>query len=252
MECHARWLTLLGCLAAQGCGEPLVERLTEVEQCPAVRLQGRLELTSVASDVAGITLRGSDAALANSDVTLSREGASISSPQHQLQVRLHCAGLNSLELIGEVDGELSEAVGGLHTIGVYGVSRLHLQGAAAEVMTVRVAGQGQLMLTDVIADQVDLQAAGDSRVVLSGESDSAVFNVSGQSEIDASAFSAQQVYVALDGRSRTVLHVGAHLRGSVAPSAQLSYSGTPDVALDPGQGASSATAREAKAGVRGQ
>ena len=244
----------MACLGVYGCGAPLIEQRTEVDRCSEVRLQGRLQLTDVDGDaeVAGITLRGTDAALANSVVTLGDDSVGISSPQHSLQVRLHCAGLNKLELIGEVHGELSAGSARLDKIGVFGASRLQVRGSAVEVMTVRVAGQGHLLLTDVLAEQLDLQAAGDSRVVLSGESDSAAFNVSGASEVDASAFRAQQMRVELRGDSRTVVDVGAHLGGRVAASARLSYSGAPDVALDLTPGTSPVTALEPRAGVRAQ
>ncbi len=254
MERRPGWLTLLACLGAYGCGAPLVEQRTEVERCSEVRLQGRLELADADADaeVAGVTLRGTDAALANSVVTLGDDSVGVSSSQHFVQVRLHCAGLNKLELIGEVHGELSAGSTRLDKIGVFGASRLQLRGGAVEVMTVRVAGQGHLLLSDVLAEQLDLQAAGDSRVVLSGESDGAAFNVSGSSEVDAAAFRAQQVQVELRGDSRTVVDVGAHLRGSVAAPARLSYSGTPDVVLDLTPGTSSVTALEPRAGARDQ
>ncbi len=149
---------------------------------------------------------------------------------NKLQIRVFSQTLNALSLAGSGDVLLTN---GLETdqfsLSVAGSGDIKGDDVRCRKLAVSIAGSGDVRLEDAAAEEVSASIAGSGTLVLSGNAESAEYEISGSGDVRAVNLAANRVSASIAGSGDIRCHAIDFLKARVAGSGDISYKGNPEV-----------------------
>jgi len=209
-------------LLAAGCGQDVVrgsgqvvERDLDVGGFDRIEVASALDVTVVAADEAGATVRGDDNVVDRVEADVRRDTLRLSLEDE--------VSLTGAELAIEV--RVPELVG----LRVSGASSVTLEPAVpAEELSVELSGAASLD-GQVSVDALTATLAGASDLTLEGGADRATVEADGASELDLADLTVGELEVSLSGASSGEVTVTDTLAVELAGASSLVYAGSPEV-----------------------
>ena len=234
--------TAILCIA--GCTDPTQVRTVLLNDCHTLRVQGDVSLMlnaeSTSQAAAHIELSGSAEALESAAIEEVQGSLSLLvADSAKLKVQVFCPALRTVELLGAVRAHhAAGTVPEYQKLALYGSSEFVAGSMIADHLDLRAAGSARVEIRNLVAESVQVLASGNTHVLVSGEAVELTFDVGGQASVDTLKLAVQWVDVKARGSSRLAVYASAHLGGSLDETANLSYRGDPDIALNTAPGAS--------------
>lgn len=194
---------------------PSVARNYQVAAFDRIRVAGPYDVTVTSGGQAGVSARGGDAVLAETEIVV-RNGVLVIGPKKDREYRWNRDG----KVVVTVSGA---ALRGAEIAGSGGVTIDRVSNAAFKG---EVAGSGNLRLDRVEGGSVEIAVAGSGEVFAAGRANAVDVSIAGSGDVDLSGLEVAAAEIAIAG--------SGNVRARATRTAQVSIMGSGDVAVTGG------------------